>query len=168
MKIYLDFDGVILDTDSVIYREYVKIPGMDRREFAKSYDWFKLMDDELIIHDSLDMIKNSKYEITLLSKISTMNEGQAKIKYLRSKDIDININLVPVGINKCDAVKASGNVLIDDKVVNLDTWNDKGGIAIYFNKDNSDIDIHGDINPGYSMISDLRCLVDGIDIVLKK
>lgn len=168
MKIYLDFDGVILDTDSVIYQEYVKIPGMDRRKFAQSYDWFKLMDDKLIIHNSLNMIKKSKYEIILLSKISSINEGQAKIKYLRSKEIDIDINLVPVGFDKCDAVCALGNILIDDKVVNLDAWSKKGGISIYFNKDDNDIDIHGDRNSLYPKISDLSCLIDGIDNIIQK
>ncbi len=161
MKVYVDFDGVLLDTDSVIDKEFDG--NGERREFVKNYDWFKLMRDDLIINNALDYINNSKYEVSLLSKISSMCEGQAKIKYLRSKGVNIDINLVPTLINKCDVVNAYGNVLIDDKIVNLDSWSNSGGISIYFNKDSKDTDIHGDINTRYPMISDLSCLINGFD-----
>lgn len=161
MKVYVDFDGVLLDTDSVIDKEFDG--NGERREFVKNYDWFKLMRDDLVINNAFDYINNSKYEVSLLSKISSMCEGQAKIKYLRSKGVNIDINLVPTLINKCDVVSAYGNVLIDDKIVNLDSWSNSGGISIYFNKDSKDTDIHGDINTKYPMISDLSCLINGFD-----
>ena len=161
MKVYVDFDGVLLDTDSVIDKEFDG--NGERREFVKNYDWFKLMRDDLVINNAFDYINNSKYEVSLLSKISSMCEGQAKIKYLRNKDVNIDINLVPTLINKCDVVNAYGNVLIDDKIVNLDSWSNSGGISIYFNKDSKDTDIHGDINTRYPMISDLSCLINGFD-----
>ena len=161
MKVYVDFDGVLLDTDSVIDKEFDG--NGERREFVKNYDWFKLMRDDLVINNAFDYINNSKYEVSLLSKISSMCEGQAKIKYLRNKDVNIDINLVPTLINKCDVVSAYGNVLIDDKIVNLDSWSNSGGISIYFNKDSKDTDIHGDINTKYPMISDLSCLINGFD-----
>ena len=161
MKIFVDFDGVILDTDSVIDDVFNGIG--DRREFVKGYDWFSLMRDDLIINNAFHYIESSTYDISLLSKISSMCEGQAKVKYLRSKNINIDINLVPVGINKCDVVNACGNVLIDDKLVNLDSWKESGGISIFFNKDGNDIDIHGDKNTNYPMICNLKCLIDGID-----
>ncbi len=158
MKVYVDFDGVLLDTDSVIDSEFDGYG--DRREFVKNYDWFRLMRDDLIINDAFKYINESKYSINLLSKISSMCEGQAKIKYLREKGINIDINLVPTLINKCDVVNACGNILIDDKIVNLDSWSSNGGISIFFNKDGKNIDIHGDINTKYPMVSDLRCLIE--------
>ena len=161
MKVYVDFDGVLLDTDSVIDSEFDGVG--ERREFVKNYDWFKLMRDDLIIKDAFRYINNSIYSVNLLSKISSMCEGQAKIKYLRAKKVNIDINLVPTLINKCDVVNAKGNVLIDDKLVNLDSWSEKGGISIFFNKDGKDTDIHGDVNTKYPMISDLSCLVNGFD-----
>lgn len=161
MKVYVDFDGVLLDIDSVIDKEFDG--NGERRDFVKNYDWFKLMRDDLVINNALDYINNSKYEVSLLSKISSMCEGQAKIKYLRNKGVNIDINLVPTLINKCDVVSAYGNVLIDDKIVNLDSWSNSGGISIYFNKDSKDTDIHGDINTKYPMISDLSCLINGFD-----
>ena len=165
MKVYIDFDGVLLDTDSVIDSEFDG--NGERREFVRNYDWFKLMRDDLIINDCFNYINRSKYDISLLSKISSMCEGQAKIKYLRSKDINININLVPTLINKCDVVNAEGNILIDDKIVNLDSWSSKGGISIFFNKDGNQVDIHGDVNTKYPMISDLSCLIEGFSQIKK-
>ena len=93
-----------------------------------------------------------------------MCEGRAKIKFLREKDIDININLVPTLIDKCDVVSALGNALIDDKIANLDAWVLKGGYGIFFNKDLGDTDMHGKKNIKYRVINDLSCLVNGIDV----
>ena len=165
MKVYVDFDGVLLDTDSVIDKEFDG--NGERRKFVKNYDWFKLMRDDLVINNAFDYINNSNFEVSLLSKISSMCEGQAKIKYLRNKGVNIDINLVPTLINKCDVVNAYGNILIDDKIVNLDSWSNRGGISIYFNKDSNDTDIHGDINTKYPMISDLSCLINGFDDIKK-
>ena len=166
MKIYIDFDGVLLDTDKVIDLEFNGIG--ERREFVKNYDWFKLMRDDLIINNAFEYINNSRYDVSLLSKISSMCEGQAKIKYLRGNNINIDINLVPTLINKCDVVNAYNNILIDDKIVNLDSWEKSGGISIFFNKDGKSIDIHGDCNTKYPMISDLSCLSNGVESIIKK
>lgn len=160
MKVFLDFDGVLLDTESAIDKEYAGVGN--RHDFVKNYDWFKLMRDELIINNAFDYIKRSIYDVSLLSKISSICEGQAKIRYLREKNVCIDINLVPTLIDKCDVVSANGNVLIDDKVSNLDKWSEHGGISIFFNKDLKNIDINGVINSKYPMINDLSCLINGI------
>ena len=157
--VFIDFDGVILDTDKVIDSEFSG--NGSRHDFLRDYDWFKLMRDDLIINNSLNYIKRSKYRVSLLSKFSSIREGQAKIKYLRSKEILIDIHLVPTHIDKCDVVSASGNILIDDKLSNLDIWSDRGGISIFFNKNGSNVDIHGACNTKYPMISDLSLLVLG-------
>lgn len=164
MKIYLDFDGVILDTEKILNEEYDGI--VDRREFVKNYDWFKLMRDDIIINNSLDYIKESTCDISLLSKISSMCEGQAKIKYLREKDIFINIHLVPTLIDKNDVVNPKGNILIDDKIKNLDNWVKNGGTGIFFNKDLNNMDMYGNINTDYTIINDLSCLKN-IEKVIK-
>ena len=61
MKIYLDFDGVILDTDSVLDVEFSKVSHITRSDFVKNYDWDTLMRKDLIINNSLDKIKKSKF-----------------------------------------------------------------------------------------------------------
>lgn len=161
MKVYLDFDGVILDTDSVIKREFMGDYNSDeRKQFVINYDWSKLMDDQLIINNSIDFIKRSKMNISLLSRISSISEGYNKINYLRRKGIYMDIHIVPTGITKSDVVKAKGNILIDDKIYNLDKWSEAGGISLFFNKDNHNFDIYGRENTKYPIISDLSILLE--------
>jgi len=160
MKIYIDFDGVILDTDSILDVEFSKTIDVKRSEFVKNYDWNLLMRNDLIINDALENIRKSKYNISLLSKISSMNEGIAKVNFLRNNEVLINIHLVPTTINKSDIVDANENVLIDDKIYNLDKWVEQGGIAIFFNKNGDNTDIYGKVNTKYTTISSLDILLD--------
>lgn len=169
MKVYVDFDGVILDTDKVVISDFKKSGQSDRREFVKNYDWSILMDDNLIINDSINNIKNSKLDISLLSRIGSINEGFCKVNYLRNHDILIDIFVVPTGIDKSMMVNARGNVLIDDKLYNLDKWSEAGGISIFFNQNGSNVDFYGDKNVSYPVVSDLRILLDdNLDLFLKK
>ena len=162
MKIYVDFDGVILDTDAVLDKEYSKIQNISRSEFVKKYDWDKLVNVATIINDSLYNLKNTKYDTYILSKISSINEAISKVRYLRDNDIFANIHFVPTQISKSDIVSAKGNILIDDKVYNLEQWEEKGGIPIFFNKDNNDYDVRGKKNRKYKKICNLDILIDDI------
>lgn len=167
MKVYIDFDGVILDTDSVLDKEYSKVKDINRSDFVKNYDWNNLVNNSTIINNSLDNLKNSKYEICILSKISSLNEGISKVRYLRDNNVLTNIHLVPTKISKSDMVNAKGNILIDDKVYNLDEWSNNGGIAIFFNKDNFDYDVRGNKNTKYKKICNLDFLIgDNIDTII--
>ena len=159
MKIYIDFDGVILDTDTTI-DNIIKDKNIDKKEYIRNCNWDNLLNSTDVINNSIKYLRESKLDINLLSKISTFEEGIAKVKYLRDKNIDMNIHLVPTKISKSDIVKSKDNILIDDKVYNLDEWNSKGGISIFFNKDNNDIDIYGKINTKYKKISDLSMLLN--------
>ena len=158
MKVYIDFDGVILDTDTTI-DNIIKDINIDKKEYIRTCNWDSLLENTNVINDSIKYLKESKLDINLLSKISTLEEGIAKVKYLRNNNIEMNIHLVPTRISKSDVVSPKGNILIDDKVYNLDEWKSNGGIPIFFNKDNKDIDIYGKVNTEYKKISDLRMLV---------
>ncbi len=162
--LYIDFDGVILDTDFIIDRDYSKIDDIKRSDFIKNYDWNKLVNEASVINNSLDNLKNSKFDTYILSKISSMNEGIAKVNYLRDNGVLTNIHLVPTKISKSDVVSVRGNILIDDKVYNLDEWVDNGGIGIFFNKDNLDYDVRGNENTKYKKINSLVILCNDIDI----
>ena len=165
MKVYVDFDGVILDTDAIIDRDFSEIDDIKRSDFVKNYDWNKLVNEASVINNSLDNLKNSKFDTYILSKISSMNEGIAKVNYLRDNGVLTNIHLVPTKVSKSDVVSPEGNILIDDKVYNLDEWEEKGGISIFFNKDNLDYDIRGNKNIKYKKISNLDILLsDNLDL----
>lgn len=159
MKVYVDFDGVILDTDSILDREFSKMNNINWSEFVKNYNWDKLVNDATIINNSLYNLKNSRYDTFVLSKISSVEEGISKVRYLRDNDVFINIHLVPTKISKSDVVSAKGNILIDDKIYNLDEWVSKGGIGIFFNKDNLDFDVKGKKNINYKKICNLDILL---------
>lgn len=165
MKIYIDFDGVILDTDTTI-DNIIKDINVDKKEYIRTCNWDNLLSNTDVISNSIKYLRESKLDINLLSKISTLEEGIAKVKYLRNNNIDMNIHLVPTKISKSDMVNPKGNILIDDKVYNLDEWNSKGGISIFFNKNNNDIDIYGKINTKYKKINDLSILLNDKDELL--
>lgn len=167
MRIYIDFDGVILDTDSILDLEYAKVKDISRSDFVKNYDWKWLVNNSLIINNSLYNLKSSKYDTCILSKISSLNEGIAKVRYLRDNDVLTNIHLVPTKISKSDIVNAKDNILIDDKLYNLDEWEEQGGISIFFNKDNLDYDVRGNKNTKYKKIYNLDLLInDNIDTII--
>lgn len=167
MRIYIDFDGVILDTDSILDLEYAKVKDISRSDFVKNYDWNKLVNDSTIIESSLDNLKHSRYETYILSKISSLNEGISKVRYLRYNGVLTNVHLVPAELSKSDMVCAKDNILIDDKLYNLDEWEEQGGIAIFFNKDNLDYDVRGNKNTKYKKISNLDFLIgDNIDTII--
>ena len=159
MKVYIDFDGVILDTDKVIDEEISKEENITRREFIKNYNWKELLEVSDKIDNSFYYLKQSKYDIFLLSKFASIEEAEAKVKFLRKNGVNINIHLVPVDVEKSSVVHAYNNILIDDKIENLDDWKNNGGIPIFFNKNNLDTDIKGRINTNYYKISNLDLLL---------
>lgn len=91
MKIYVDFDGVILDIDSIIDREFAKVKDINRSEFVKNYDWNRLVNDATVISNSLYNLRNSKYDTNILSKISSLNEEIDKVNYSRDNEVMTNI-----------------------------------------------------------------------------
>lgn len=161
MKIYIDFDGVILDTDVLLDKDFSKVSNISRSDFVKNYDWDKLVNSSDIINNSVYNLKNTKYDVGILSKISSIKEGVAKVKYLRKNKVLANIHLVPTELAKSDIVEAKGNILIDDKLYNLDEWNKNGGISIFFNKNNNNFDIRGNENTRYKKICNLDLLLTG-------
>lgn len=111
------------------------------------------------INDAINILKSLKRDITILTKVHSMeNEGVTKIKFLRNLGIQNNIILVPYPFRKTEIVIAKNNILIDDTVHNLDDWFMEGGMPIYFNKDNLDIDGWHRENKNYQKIKSLEYL----------
>lgn len=163
MKVYIDFDGVVLDTDKTIDEECQKL-NVNKKDYINNCDWNELLENSEIINNSLKYLKDSTFDIYLLSKISNFNEGISKVNFLRKNNIYINIHLVPNTLPKNDIVKAKDNLLIDDKIYNLDNWVEAGGKAIFFNKDNKNIDIYGKVNNHYKTIDCLDLLITNIEL----
>lgn len=136
-ELYIDFDGVILDTIPVLYKaaEDAGTTKFDV-EFYKNYDYRNVLKDENILNDSINcinkLIESKKFIISILTHIHSLDEGVNKIKYIRKYFKDITIILVPKEISKTKMVHTEGAILVDDYAHNLREWEKEGGISVRF------------------------------------
>ena len=142
-KLYIDFDGVILDTIKVTYEMIEKL-GLgtpeEVKEFYYNLDWNHLIKQTPEINDSINCIRkimnSNLFDVKVLTHIISYNEGLGKIEYLKSKIPELEVILVPKQINKVDMVNHKDAILVDDFLGNLDLWHDKGGISVKFSDGN--------------------------------
>lgn len=156
-KIYLDCDGVILDT---INKSYImlKEEGITTEEevtkFYSNINWEKLIIESGPINDSINKIKelNKYFEIEILTHVNTEYEASVKRKYFVKELPGINVIAVPKTIKKADYVNATNAVLVDDYIPNLNYWKEKGGIPIKFSSSGKEC--------SYITITDLSELIN--------
>lgn len=157
--LYIDFDQVVLATEDILFIEYneKKKQGihLDKQKYLEDFNWDWLVFNSEIIANSLEVLRTIP-EAKILTKVHSLKEASAKIKFLRTEELPNEIILVPGNHKKIDLVQAKNNILVDDAVHNLDAWSSAGGISYYFNKDNSDIDSWGITNTKYPKIRTLN------------
>ena len=142
-QLYIDFDGVILDTMSKSYEELQKV-GIDKNdkekvmEYFRNVDWKKLINETDEINDSINEIKkvcaSKKFNVYILTHINSTNEMVEKIKYLHKKLPQVTIVSVPKEVPKTEVVNPASAILIDDYSGNVKQWQKKLGIGIKFVK----------------------------------
>ena len=142
---YIDCDGVILDTETGLFDEYNILkkdnPELKRRVYLQNLDWEYWIEQAAILNDAINIIKNyDSIDISILTKVHSLNEALAKINYFRNKKIKNNIIIVPDGINKSQIVDSFQNILVDDSNSNLLDWKEKFGIPYYFGDKESEFD----------------------------
>lgn len=144
-NLYIDFDGVIMNTIEISYAE-LKARGLDDqkpedqpavRKFYAEIDWDELLNRKaVIINDGMKCIQkildSGLYEVSILSHINSLSEAVEKVKYIRKYFKDITIIPVPREISKTKMVHTEGDILVDDYVGNLQEWKAEGGIGIKF------------------------------------
>ncbi len=143
-QLYIDFDGVILDTMAKTYEEFDKL-GIDKKDFVKvteffrKADWKKLIEETEQINDSINEIKkicaSKKFNVYILTHINSTNEMVEKIKYLHKVLPQVTVVSVPKEIPKTEVVNPSAAILIDDFSGNIKEWQKKLGIGIKFVKE---------------------------------
>ena len=157
IKVYLDCDGVILDTintSSRIIKEK-NIHGEPAvRKFYSSIDWKQLIEDSGQINNAIFKIKelSKHFNIEILTHINSEYEASVKIEYFAKELPGINVITVPKIIQKADFIVPHGAVLVDDFTPNLDYWKEKGGIPVKFSVFEKECD--------YPVISDLLELIN--------
>ncbi|MBE6139754.1 MAG: hypothetical protein E7174_04600 [Firmicutes bacterium] len=162
MKKYVDFDGVIFDSEIWLFDEEYRNLNIknefDKIKYIQNKNWDEILMKSEIINDAINILKELR-DVVILTKIHSMeNEGVAKIKLLRSLEIKNEIILSPYTLKKSEVVDPRGNILIDDTIHNLDDWKQYGGIPIYFNKNNCDVDGWGNVNKNYTKVNSLDYL----------
>lgn len=164
-RLYIDFDGVIMDTIPLLYNELekngVKLGEEEQiRKVFGGFDFSSIIKDKNILNDSIEcihkLIESKRFEISFLSHVNSLAEGEVKIKYLRKHFKDnITIIIVPKSISKPKMVHSEGAILVDDFSGNLKEWQEAGGISIRFSKELE--------SKGYKVVNRLDQLLDMFD-----
>src|SRR5574344_1007176 len=144
-NLYIDFDGVIMNTIEITYEELKKINlNFEKAEdyeqihaYYASIDWHELLNKKAkVINDSINgikkIIKSEKFNVSILSHVNSLNEAIEKVNYIRKYFKDITIIPVPRDISKTEMVHTKDAILVDDYVGNLIEWEKCGGIGIKF------------------------------------
>lgn len=145
--IYIDFDGVILDTEYLLFKEWRKnpnrhlLPEMEKIKYIQRSDWNYIINNSEIINDAIYYINNMDPTKTfILTKIHSQNEGYEKTIWLKNQGVRQSVILVPYKLKKVDVAYANGNILIDDSLRNLREWEQCGGKPILFDIDDDGYD----------------------------
>ena len=137
-NLYIDFDGVILDTMTPIFEDYEKqkITKETEKDFFINYPWNNIVNDTYIIGDAINdiykILESNKFNLSILTHINSLNAGVLKINYLRKYFKDITIIPCPKEIPKTKMIETKDAILIDDYAGNLRDWEKEGGIPVRF------------------------------------
>ncbi len=136
-RLFIDFDGVILDTVSILYEEAKRQEyEISDSEFYKKFNYKCILKDKYIINDSINCIQKlidcGKFEVNILTHCYTIKEASDKVKYIRSHFKDITVIICPKDISKTKMVHTEGSILVDDYAGNLREWEKEGGIPVRF------------------------------------
>ena len=161
-NLYIDFDGVILDTLPPVYNLAKKL-NIDYKTQTKEVgllfskiDWEELISESPELSDSTNNIKklkdSKKFNITILTHVNSLKEAKAKIEFINNLFNDLTIIQVPKACSKTMMTQTKGAILVDDFSGNLKEWQESGGIAVKFVKDLE--------NGKYTEITSLEELLD--------
>ena len=143
-NLYIDFDGVIMDTISKTYK-MMDEQNIDRkdndkvREFYENVNWKKLLAESNEINGALSKVKklndSNYFNVAILTHVNSLTETIEKVKFIRKYYSDITIIPVPKAISKTKMVHTKDAILVDDYSGNLVEWCKEGGIGIKFSVD---------------------------------
>ena len=143
INLYIDFDGVILDT-IMVTNELMKKEGIDIKDrsfvskFYSTLDWGHILAITPEINDSLSciqkIIETNIFDISILTHVNSLNEAIEKVKFIRKYFEDITVIPVPKAISKTKMVQTKGSILVDDYAGNLREWESENGIAVRFSR----------------------------------
>lgn len=167
LDLYIDFDGVILNTIELTYAMIDEMGLKSSEEilsFYRELDWDNLFENCSPINNSLEnirkLIDSNLYNVSILSHVCCENESISKKKFLKEHFDDLKVITLDCKIRKCDVVHAKNAILVDDYMGNLDAWASCGGIPVKFSDNGNKYD--------YITVSSLDMLIDKYDEIRKK
>ena len=129
--IFIDLDGVILDTEKIILNKKEENNTLSWDEFFECLNWEMVLSNASQINDSIEILKKAqkfRNDLIILTKCHTLKEMQEKVKALRyNREITIPIMYLPM----------NREILIDDSQKNIVNWEAAGGIGLLFDNDNN-------------------------------
>lgn len=161
-NLYIDFDGVILDTIRVTYdmvdRLEINRENFEKMsEFYENLNWKKVLSLTPIINDAFNcidrLLKCGKFNIAILTHVNSLDESVAKINYIRKYTKEVTIIPVPREVSKTKMCNIEDSILVDDYSGNLKEWEKEGGIGIQFSTDLTN-------DKGFKVIDKLDKLID--------
>ena len=148
--LYIDMDGVVADFDEYAARTLGVPPsqGIYPNEVwynlasnARLYrDLIKTEYADQLIEECLDLALTKNYEILFLTAVPKGNDVKwsfyDKVLWAQQYFPDIAVMFGPYSKDKWQHCKP-GDILIDDRISNIDEWRAAGGIAIHHTNINS-------------------------------
>lgn len=141
INLYIDFDGVLVDTITTSYRllDEAQVDRNNAEEILKFYqtlNWEEIIEVTPIINDSINRLQrikdSNRFDISILTHVNSLAEIVEKVKFIRRYFHDITVIPCPKQISKTQMVHAKDAILIDDYAGNLEEWQKAGGIGIKF------------------------------------
>lgn len=155
MNLYIDCDGVILNTIIISYRKLRKLGYLDEnykqikeysteiRGYYATIDWNELLKEADEINNSISAIRkivdSGKFQnVQILTHINSVGEGIVKKEYFEKLLPDVPVRVVAKHVSKADAVNPANSILIDDHSPNLVDFEEQGGLGIKFDEDKTE------------------------------
>jgi len=139
--LYIDFDGVILDTISIIY-DLMEENKINKKDFLESYNFIAKLDWEYIINNAkeinnsslsiLKLLRSELYNLYILTHVCSKEETFVKEDYIKRRFKEIKPIFVPKTVSKTKMVDPKNSILTDDFNGNLKEWKEAGGISLKF------------------------------------
>ena len=149
-NLYIDFDGVILDTITPVYNLAKKL-NIDVKTQSKemgllfsNIDWETLIEESSELSNSTSAIKklrdSKKFNISILTHINSLKEAKAKIEFINNLFDDLTIIPVPKSCSKTMMTQTKDAILVDDYSGNLREWEASGGIGVKYTREKEKCD----------------------------
>jgi hypothetical protein len=171
MIVYLDYDGVFGDTMTPAIIE-MKEKGLydteeGRTKYFKELDWGVFLKKAGFMKNAIEAINtlmDMGYKVAFLTHVNSLAEHIEKINFIKNiKEIKkperLDVIAVPRKLDKSFTVNPEGNVLVDDRIENVEAWEVAGGYGIWFSDKESD---------SYKVTNNLMDVIDIVTNIEKK